>query len=115
VLPSRPEPDEVEGLFADRMHNEREARDAYDKAIALGSTNLYALGRLANILRRGTELFVTGRGPDRATLARVEQLLSRAASINHDQSREQANLGQFYLMDLRQPLEALCPLQRAVN
>jgi tetratricopeptide (TPR) repeat protein len=64
----------VEGLLLDQEGKEDEARAAYTRAVEAGTGDPYAFYRLATLLWRGEA--------EHDTLVRVEQLLTKATSLN---------------------------------
>jgi TonB family protein len=96
---------EIEGLIFDRENKPAAAREAYQKAADLNSSNFYVYLRLANLSLPTN---------DRTTLAAAQRLLAKSIALNDVFAPSYSSLANV-LLQLNQPDGALGLADRAVN
>jgi TonB family protein len=93
----------VQGLTFDRENKPGEAKQAYEKAAELNSTNFYPYLRLANLTRANA---------DPASLAATQKLLAKSIALNDGFAPSFYSLAQV-MLQLKQPQSAVGLAQRA--
>ncbi|MGE5125508.1 MAG: tetratricopeptide repeat protein, partial [Betaproteobacteria bacterium] len=104
--PKLPASYDAEGLLADRDRDKPRAKEAYNQAVELGSTNAYSHYRAAQLLWTAQ--------PDAATLALMRRRLERAAELDPGDAATLSFLAET-LVQQNEGQSALAHAQRAVT
>jgi TonB family protein len=103
--PKQPALSEIEGMIFDRENKPAAAKEAYQKAADLGSSNFYVYLRLANLSLPAT---------DRNALASAQKLLAKSIELNDAFAPSFSSLANV-MMQLNQAEGALGLAERAVT